>query len=189
MIASSPVLAARPARVRLSRWAVLIVCMVAIGVGVGAAAYLTASRNSAPSPALPQLNGTATWAAGARPAPLFDVRTATGVERSSALRGHTVVVAFQPAACTRLCATMRTVLAATAKRLPTAQRPEIVMVGGRGAARAVDPAAVRAAFGVENSKPLLYLLDRNGNERAGFLVPFAPAFVEDDLRALATEGR
>lgn len=189
MIAPSPALATRRVRVGLSRSAVLIVCMVAIGAGVGAAAYLTASRTPAPSPALPQLHGTVTWAAGARPAPVFTVRTGAGVQRSSTLLGRTVVVAFQPATCTTLCATMRTILAATAKRLPAALRPAIVVVGGRGTARAVDPAGVRAAFGVAGSKPLLYLVDRSGDERAGFLVPFAPAFVEDDLRALATEGR
>jgi cytochrome oxidase Cu insertion factor (SCO1/SenC/PrrC family) len=32
----------------------------------------------------------------------------------------------------------------------------------------------------------LYLIDRRGDERAGFLLPFVPGLVADDLRALAT---
>ena len=33
----------------------------------------------------------------------------------------------------------------------------------------------------------VYLIDRQGYERAGFLMPFAPAFVADDFRALGAE--
>jgi cytochrome oxidase Cu insertion factor (SCO1/SenC/PrrC family) len=35
----------------------------------------------------------------------------------------------------------------------------------------------------------LYLLGRNGDERSGYLYPFAPQFVSRDLRTLATERR
>jgi cytochrome oxidase Cu insertion factor (SCO1/SenC/PrrC family) len=35
----------------------------------------------------------------------------------------------------------------------------------------------------------LYLIDRRGDERAGFLYPFARRFVTGDLRTLAGEGR
>jgi protein SCO1/2 len=33
----------------------------------------------------------------------------------------------------------------------------------------------------------LYLIDRNGDERAGFLLPFVPGLVTDDLRKLSSE--
>ena len=33
----------------------------------------------------------------------------------------------------------------------------------------------------------VYLIDRQGFERAGFLMPFVPAFVADDFRALGAE--
>jgi len=34
----------------------------------------------------------------------------------------------------------------------------------------------------------LYLIDRRGDERAGFLLPFVPALVADDLRTLAADS-
>jgi protein SCO1 len=33
----------------------------------------------------------------------------------------------------------------------------------------------------------VYLIDRDGFERAGFLMPFVPAFVADDFKTLAAE--
>jgi protein SCO1/2 len=33
----------------------------------------------------------------------------------------------------------------------------------------------------------VYLIDKRGDERAGFLVPFAPSFVVDDLKTLGSE--
>lgn len=38
-----------------------------------------------------------------------------------------------------------------------------------------------------NHSLAVYLLDRHGNERTGYLFPFQPPFVEGDLRALARE--
>jgi hypothetical protein len=35
--------------------------------------------------------------------------------------------------------------------------------------------------------PVVYLVDRHGDERTGYLFPFAPAFVQGDLHALAME--
>jgi protein SCO1/2 len=35
----------------------------------------------------------------------------------------------------------------------------------------------------------LYVIDRQGDERAGFLMPFVPALVSDDFRTLAREAR
>jgi len=34
----------------------------------------------------------------------------------------------------------------------------------------------------------VYLIDKRGDERAGFLVPFAPAFVTRDLKVLGGEA-
>ena len=33
----------------------------------------------------------------------------------------------------------------------------------------------------------MYLVDRHGDERTGYLFPFAPAFLQGDLQVLATE--
>ena len=33
----------------------------------------------------------------------------------------------------------------------------------------------------------VYLLDRHGNERTGYLFPFQPPFVQRDLRTLSAE--
>jgi hypothetical protein len=181
--------AARPVRGLPSRWLALLVCVAAVGAGAGVLAHLTASHGSAAPLALPHLHGVASWSPGARSAPVFPVRSVSGVVSSNTLRGRTVVVAFEPAACKAGCASMRTVLAALLLRLAPADRPAVVTVGRPGVLSAVDPAAVRARFGVTGSIPLLYLLDRNGDERTGYLFPFAPSFVEGDLRTLAREGR
>jgi hypothetical protein len=189
VIAPAPTLRVRSARGRLPRWPLLFASAAAAGAVGGAVAWTTSSRSAAAPPALPQLHGVASWPAGARPAPAFRLHDGSAVVRSSALRGRTVVLVFEPPACAAACTSMRGALASIVSRLAPAERPAVVTVGGPGALRAVDPAAVRARFGVSGSTPLVYLLDRAGNERTGYLFPFAPAFLQGDLRTLAKETR
>jgi len=136
----------------------ILAAAVALGVAGGALAYALRS-SAAPSLALPELHGTMSWAPGARPAPPL-----TALRR---LRGRTAVLVLARPGCAG-CAQLREELASVIRRLPTAARPGLVVA--RGAAR-----------------PVVYLVDRRGDERTGYLFPFAPAFVEGDLRALAAE--
>jgi len=113
--------------------------------------------------ALPLLHGQASWPPGARPAP------------AAAPRGVTAMVAFLGRGCTPCVVELRRIV----RRLPAADRP-VLMVAPASAAAA-------AAYGVAHGRRLLLLLDRRGDERTGYAFPFAPAFVEGDLRTLARE--
>jgi hypothetical protein len=139
--------------------AAILAAAVALGVAGGA---LAASMRSpaAPPPALPELHGTMSWAPGARPAPPL-----AALRR---LRGRTAVLVLARPGCAG-CAQLRLELASVIRRLPAAQRPGLVVARG--------PAA----------QPVVVLVDRQGDERTGYLFPFAPAFVEGDLRILAAE--
>jgi hypothetical protein len=137
---------------------------VAVGLGVAAGAVAYVARPHAAPPALPELHGVVSWAPGAQPAPPLPVlRT---------LRGRTVVLALVGPHCSAGCALMRRELASIVRRLPAAARPAVV---------------VRPARGVGAAGAAVYLIDRSGNERTGYLLPFAPSFVEGDLRVLAAE--
>ena len=101
-------------------------------------------------PALPELHGQVSWAAGLRPAP------------ASVPRGRVAVLAFVARGCAGCLAELRFAL----DRLPARIRPTVV----RGAA---------------HGRSLLLLVDRTGHIRTGYAFPFAPAFVEGDVRTLA----
>jgi hypothetical protein len=77
-------------------------------------------------------------------------------------RGRTAVLAFVAPGCTGCLAELRYAV----DRLPASLRPTVVR-------RAVK------------SDSLVLLVDRRGNVRTGYTFPFAPAFVEGDLRTLA----
>ena len=132
----------------------------AVALGVAGGALASSLRSSAaPPPALPELHGTMSWAPGARPAPPL-----AALRR---LRGRTAVVVLARPGCAG-CAQLRLELASVIRRLPAAARPGLVVAPG--------PA-----------QPVVLLVDRRGDERTGYLFPFAPAFVEGDLRILAAE--
>jgi len=138
--------------------AAILAAAVALGVAGGVLAYALRS-SAAPSLALPELHGTMSWAPGARPAPPL-----AALRR---LRGRTALLVVARPGCAG-CAELRLELASVIRRLPAAARPGLVVL--RGTAR-----------------PVVYLVDRRGDERTGYLFPFAPAFVEGDLRVLAAE--
>ena len=77
-------------------------------------------------------------------------------------RGRTAVVAYVARGCTGCLAELQFTL----RQLPQHVRPLLVR---------------RIATG----QSLLLLVDRSGDVRTGYTFPFAPAFVEGDLRTLA----
>jgi hypothetical protein len=85
-----------------------------------------------------------------------------GTRQVDVPHGRTAVLAFVAPGCTGCLAELRFVV----DRLPASLRPLVVQ-------RQVKRAS------------LILLVDRNGNVRTGYTFPFAPAFVEGDLRALA----
>ena len=115
-------------------------------------------------------------AAGAAVAHAFSARSATlalptlhgqvtwkpGARRADVPRGRTALLAFVAPGCSGCLAELRFTL----RQLPLRLRPTVVT-------RTV------------NGHSVLLLVDRNGSVRTGYTFPFAPAFVEGDLRTLA----
>jgi hypothetical protein len=81
---------------------------------------------------------------------------------ASVPRGRAAVVALVARGCAGCLAELRFVL----DRLPAPIRPTVLRTETRG-------------------RSLLLLVDRTGHIRTGYTFPFAPAFVEGDLRTLA----
>ena len=81
---------------------------------------------------------------------------------ASVPRGRAAVLAFVARGCTGCLDELRFVL----DRLPARIRPTVVR-------------------SVVHGRSLLLLVDRTGHIRTGYTFPFAPAFVEGDLRTLA----
>lgn len=77
-------------------------------------------------------------------------------------RGRTAVIAFVAPRCTGCLAELRYVI----NRLPVSIRPTVVRH-------------------VVQWDSLVLLVDRRGDVRTGYAFPFAPAFVEGDLRTLS----
>lgn len=85
-----------------------------------------------------------------------------GVRRADVPHGRTAVLVFLAPGCTGCAAELQYAI----DRLPVSQRPLVV----------------RHAVKRDS---LVLLVDRNGWVRTGYAFPFAPAFVEGDLRTLA----
>lgn len=85
-----------------------------------------------------------------------------GVRRADVPRGRTAVLAFVAPGCSGCLAELRYAV----DRLPVSQRPLVIR-----------HAVARGS--------IVLLVDRNGWVRTGYAFPFAPAFVEGDLRTLA----
>jgi hypothetical protein len=154
---------ARRRGIPLAAFWTALAAAVAVGIAVGAVAYAARTQRAA-QPALPELHGEVSWAPGTRPAPRLPALRA--------LRGRTVVLALVGPHC-RGCTLMREELASVVRRLPAAERPAVVVSG--------TPA-------VGTAGAVVYLIDRRGDERTGYLLPIAPSFVERDLRELAAGG-
>ena len=81
---------------------------------------------------------------------------------ASVPRGRVAVLAFVARGCTGCLAELRFTLG----QLPAGLRPTVVRGTTRG-------------------RSLVLLVDKRGDIRTGYTFPFAPAFVEGDLRTLA----
>ena len=106
----------------------LIAAAAAAGI-VGGVLYQLLQRPHAAAPAVPELNGQAVWAAGARPAPGFSLRDQNGSLVSlRGLHGRTVLLAFLDSQCHSSCPIVGRQLGSVLRRLPVADRPVTVVV-------------------------------------------------------------
>lgn len=158
------------------------------GVGGGFGLHFALRPGGSALP-LPELHGQAVWPPHARPAPEFALRDRSGaVVTLGAQRGRTVLLAF-----------LLGIVRATAS-LAASQRPEVIVVSpGPRAARQPVPGALtlrggaaalarlRRAYAARAWGGAVYLIDRRGDERAAYSVPFLPGFVSHDLAVLAEE--
>jgi cytochrome oxidase Cu insertion factor (SCO1/SenC/PrrC family) len=217
------------ASVGISRRLIIGVALLAlaIGGGVGGGLYLLMKPASAPLAAKAillrdGLYGDATWAAGSARAPAINTLHDQSGSRFtlSSLHGHTVALVFFDSYCRQECPLEGRQLAAAERRLPVAQRPQLLVVSvnpkdtSASVAKAIRDwglagvapwhwlmgthsqlARIWAEYNISVSPPIdgdinhteaLYLIDRKGYERAGYLWPFASRFATYDMHALAT---
>ena len=106
---------------------------VALAVGV-AAGVLIGVLNSSPQPAaiptaIPPAGPDVHWAAGAKPAPDFNLTDAAGKTVSiSQFRGRPVIVTFIDPLCRNLCPTEAKILDSVVAKFPAGQKPAVVAV-------------------------------------------------------------
>ncbi|MGZ4353768.1 MAG: SCO family protein [Gaiellaceae bacterium] len=106
------------------------------GIAGGVVLHWLITAGTAPSaaPALPAFHGQAEWAAGARRAPGFALRDqADRVVSLASLRGRPVLLTFLDSLCRSSCPIEGRQLASVLRRLPSRERPTLVVVS-------VDPA-------------------------------------------------
>jgi cytochrome oxidase Cu insertion factor (SCO1/SenC/PrrC family) len=125
--------ASSPSKSRWSRvlvWRVLLAAL-ALGVAIGAAASLLHKPAKGSSLAVSPVTGrpAATWRAGAKRAPDFQLADASGAPISlSGFRGRTAIVTFIDPVCTSLCPLEAQELNHAVASLPKAKRPVILAV-------------------------------------------------------------
>jgi cytochrome oxidase Cu insertion factor (SCO1/SenC/PrrC family) len=139
--------------------------LLGLGVGLGLHALLSTST---PRPVVVTsrhgLDGQATWAAGARPAPpITTLRDQNGHLFSlSSLHGRTVAIVFFDSHCHQECPLEGHALAAAERTLPAGQRPVLVAVS----VNPLDtPASARAAvrsWGLSSVAPWYWLMGGRG---------------------------
>lgn len=202
----------------------VILAVAAIGVGVGVVVHATTDGGGSSDRGNPPgLHGQATWEAGARPAPDFQLEDQSGRRVSLAsLRGRPVMLTFFSSRCHQACARQARTLGAALRLLPPSARPALLTVSldpshdtpestraavaRLGLATAAgwhwllgsreQLASVWAAYRVDGGRidgratgtTPVYLIDRDGFERAGLLYPFPPGWPAGDLRILSREG-
>ena len=155
------------------------------------------------------------WASGTRRAPAFTLVDQNGrLVSLAAQRGRPVVIAFMDPLCKQECPIEGRGISLAVQRLDAAHRPTILIVNVNPIARPSDAVKAARKWGisgdwhwllgdpvalskvwrsygitVENNgnvhSTAVYLIDRKGFERAGFIAPFLPQFMADDLRELA----
>ncbi len=196
----------------------MIVLAAVLGTGIGVIIHaLSGGGGSSTTVSAGELMGQATWGRGARPAPNFELPDQGGRPISlESLRGDEVLLTFLGSQCLDSCPKEARSLATALRLLPAAARPTVVVVSRdahgaspelvRRAARRLgidlasgwhwlfgapaDLAPVWRAYGARGgtSRPIAYLIDRAGYERAGFLYPFPPNWLLDDIRIVRSES-
>jgi cytochrome oxidase Cu insertion factor (SCO1/SenC/PrrC family) len=193
-----------------------------LGIGSGLVVHSLAGEQAEGGLGLPSLHGQVSWSAGERPAPPFALRDQTGAFVSlGGLRSRPVLLTFFDSHCVEQCPIMGRQLADLLRRMPSADRPTLVLVSVNPAGD--TPASIRRAmrewrlagpwrwhwlrgtkrelasvwrdYGITVEPTTndithglaLYLIDRKGFERPGYLFPFLPNFVTLDLQRLAGE--
>jgi protein SCO1 len=108
----------------------ILLAAVVVGAGGGALIQLlTGNGTAAAKPSLPTLHGQAVWKAGARRAPNIRLRDQTGsVVTLASLRGRPVVLTFLDSQCKSSCPIVGRQLGSVLRRLPTTERPTLVIV-------------------------------------------------------------
>ena len=131
---------------RLRLAVMILLAAVVVGAGGGALIrVLAGSGTAAAKPLLPTLHGQAVWNAGARRAPNVSLRDQTGKEVTLAsLRGSPVVLTFLDSQCKSSCPIEGRQLGSVLRRLPTAQRPTLVIVSVNHSGD--TPAGIRRAL-------------------------------------------
>lgn len=99
------------------------------GVAGGVALHLVRAAATPAAIALPELHGQVVWPAGRRPAPRFALRDQRGALITlDALRGRPVLLTFLDSQCHSSCPIAGRRLASVLRRMPTADRPTLVVV-------------------------------------------------------------
>jgi cytochrome oxidase Cu insertion factor (SCO1/SenC/PrrC family) len=154
----------RPRRVSLgARVAGLLLLAALIGLGVGVGVReRNGARKATPSTVVRHygLYGEATWAQGARAAPMINtLPDQTGRLFSLAsLRGRTVAIAFFDSHCHQECPLEGRALAAAELSLPAAQRPVLVAVSINPADTPASAARAASAWGLAAVAPWHWLM-------------------------------
>jgi protein SCO1 len=204
------------------RLAAVAIALAALGgAGVALVGYV-ALGSAGGTLALPRMHGQATWPAGERPAPPFELRDQDSrVVSLPDLRDRPVLLAFLDSRCVQQCPIAGRELGAMLTGMRAGDRPTLLIVSVNPAGdtpasirhaiaswRLAGPyrwhwlrgakselAAVWRAYGIVVEPTTnnvthgltLYLIDRRGFERTGYLFPFLPNFVALDLQTLARE--
>jgi cytochrome oxidase Cu insertion factor (SCO1/SenC/PrrC family) len=155
--------ASRPASLRPVWIAAALIVAVVLGVGVGFGVHrLTAGTAASPVNVTTHfgMHGEATWAAGARPAPMIDtLRDQTGHLFSLAsLHGQSVAIVFFDSHCHQECPLEGREIAAAEQSLPRAERPVLVAVSVNPLDTPASAASAAKAWGLTAVAPWHWLM-------------------------------
>jgi cytochrome oxidase Cu insertion factor (SCO1/SenC/PrrC family) len=199
-----------------ARLGALTIALAAVsGMGLALVAYV-ALGSAERAFALPQMHGQASWPVGERRAPPFELRDQNGRPVSlTDLQDRPLLIALLGSRCVEQCPIAGRQLGMMLRGMASADRPALLIISVDPAGD--TPASIRHAmttwglagpyrwhwlrgskselaavwrqYGI-TKQPMslaLYLIDRRGFERTGYLFPFLPNFVALDLQTLARE--
>ncbi len=181
--------ASRPAMVRPARIAGSLLVAIILGLGVGFGVHqLTAGTAAALATVSTRfgMHGEAAWAEGTQPAPMINtLRDQTRQLFSlTSLRGRSVAIVFFDSHCHQECPLEGRKLAAAEQLLSPAKRPVLVALAPVWAAYHIHVSPHPVDGDIEQTEAV-YLVDRRGYMRSGYMYPFVSGFVTSDLRTIA----